>query len=90
MHHEAIAIIKSGQGIEGIIKEDNKILMRWNISKKKTTPTRELLRAIEMAEAKDVVLIEVYMTGDLLRGIEDVRCALDNFGVNVNLLSEDT
>ncbi|NOZ92592.1 hypothetical protein GM182_04870 [bacterium 3DAC] len=90
MHHEVIAKLQRGQGIEGILVEDGKIVMRWNISAKKTTPVREVLRAIELAEAGDYVLVEIKMEKELYNAVPYVEDALDAYGVDINLLSEDT
>ena len=88
MHHEAVAEIKKGQGIEGIIKEDEKVIMRWNISAKKTTPTLEVVRAIEMASFGGYVLTEIKMEDTLLQSIPDVDRSLEIYGVPVTRLSE--
>ncbi len=89
MHHEVVAKIKKGQGIEGYLLEDSKVVMRWNISAKKTTPVREIFRAIELAEAGDYILIEVKMEQSLYDAVPDVDKALDTYGVEINPLSED-
>ncbi len=88
MHHETVAEIRKGQGIEGVIKEDGKIIMRWNVSAKKTTPTLEVLRAIQMASFGGYVLIEIRMTEDLMEKVSDVENALEVYGVPITRLSE--
>ncbi len=88
MHHEAVAEIKKGQGIEGVIKEDGKVIMRWNISAKKTTPTLEVIRALQMASFGGYVLTEIKMEEDLLGRVSDVDRSLEIYGVPITRLSE--
>ena len=88
MHHEAVAEIKKGQGIEGVIKEDGKVIMRWNISAKKTTPTLEVIRAIQMASFGGYVLTEIKMEEDLWESVQDADRSLEIYGVPITRLSE--
>ena len=86
MHHEAVAEIKKGQGIEGVIKEDGKVIMRWNISAKKTTPTLEVIRALQMASFGGYILTEIKMEEDLWESVADVDRSLEVYGVPITRL----
>ena len=88
MHHEAVAEIRRGQGIEGVIKEDGKVIMRWNISAKKTTPTLEVIRALQMASFGGYILIEIKMEDDLWESVPDLDRSLEIYGVPITRLSE--
>jgi len=88
MHHEVIAEIRKGQGIEGVLKEDGKVVQKWNISAKRTTPVLEVLRALELASFGGYVVVEIKVSEDLIGEIPDVDSALDIYGVNITRLSE--
>jgi len=88
LHHEAVAEIRRGQGIEGVIKEDGKVIMRWNISAKKTTPTLEVIRALQMASFGGYILIEIKMEDDLWESVPDLDRSLEIYGVPITRLSE--
>jgi len=90
LHREVVAIMKLGNGIEIFLKDDKKIVAKWSVSRKKTTPTWELIRLIEITEAMDYVLVSVVVDKKIYERIsyKDDQ-ALEFLGVPVIPLSED-
>jgi len=90
LHREVVAVMELGNGIEIFIKDEKKIVAKWSISRKKTTPTWELIRLIEITDAMDYVLVSIVVDKKIYeqlpyKGDE----ALELLGVPVIPLSED-
>lgn len=82
--------MKLGNGIEIFIKDEKKLVAKWSISRKKTTPSLELIRLIEITEAMDYVLVSVVVDKKIYEQLPYKRDeALEFLGVPIILLSED-